>query len=120
MPAIKDGTIQQKTIEHPLRRLDQDQGFYAVCRSGVGFFGKVYDSNLLNGLIDFPPGGECAIIPIGTQKDMAIMLYVATGNEQHGLNAFHYLELLSWLLNPPAEKPQVLNQTAGSFTAIKG
>jgi HD-like signal output (HDOD) protein len=116
----KDGTTQQKTIEHPLRRLDQDQGFYAVYRSGVGFLGKAYESDLLKGLIDSPLSGECAIIPIGTQKDIAIMLYVATGREQHGLNAFHYLELLSWLFNPPVEKPQAQDEAAGSSMAVKG
>ena len=116
----KDGTIQQKTIEHPVKLLDQDQGFYAVYRSGVGFLGKAYDSDLLKDFLDFLPGGECAIIPIRTQRNVDVMLYVASGSERHGLNAFHYLELLSWLINPPSEKPKAPGQAAGSVIAIKG
>jgi HD-like signal output (HDOD) protein len=106
----RDCAVQQKIIENPSNSLDQDQGFCAVYRSGVGFLGKTYDSDLLRSLIDSPLSGECAIIPVGTQKDISIMLYVATGNEKKGLNAFHYLELLSWLFNPPAEKPQLLKE----------
>lgn len=113
----KDGTIQQKKIKQSLGRLDQDPGFYAVHRSGIGFLGNAYASNLLKGLIDLPSRGECAIIPVGKQKDIAIMLYVVTGDEHHGLNAFHYLELLSWLLTPQAENQLQSGQTVETFAA---
>ena len=63
--------------------------------------GKVYPSSLLKGLIDLPASGESAIIPVGKQNGVSIVLYVVTSHEQRGLNAFHYLELLSWLIGPP-------------------
>jgi len=106
----KNGSIQQKKIEQPMGRLDEDPGFYAVYRSGVGFLGKAYPSSLLGNLIDLPSSGECAIIPVGKRNDISLMLYVVTADEQHGLNAFHYLELLAWLIGPPAEHPPLPDQ----------
>jgi putative nucleotidyltransferase with HDIG domain len=108
----KNGSIQQKNIKETIGRLDEDPGFYAVYRSGIGFLGKVYPSSLLQGLIDLPTSGECAIIPVGKQKDVSIVLYVVTSDEQRGLNAFHYLELLSWLIGPPVEDINPSDQTA--------
>jgi HD-like signal output (HDOD) protein len=107
----KNGSIQQKNIKETIGRLDEDPGFYAVYRAGIGFLGKVYPSSLLKGLVDLPTSGECAIIPIGKQKDVSIVLYVVTSNEQQGLNAFHYLELLSWLMSPPVKDQKLSDQT---------
>ena len=108
----KNGSIQQKNIKQTIGRLDEDPGFYAVYRSGIGFLGKVYPSSLLKGLIDLPTSGECAIIPVGKQNGVSIVLYVVTNHEQRGLNAFHYLELLSWLIGPPVEDPNQSDQQA--------
>ena len=108
----KNGSIQQKNIKQTIGRLDEDPGFHAVYRSGIGFLGKVYPSSLLKNLIDLPTSGECAIIPVGKQKDITIVLYVVTSDEQRGLNAFHYLELLSWLIGPPVEDQNQFDQIA--------
>ena len=108
----KNGSVQQKSIKQTIGRLDEDPGFHAVYRSGIGFLGKVYPSSLLKNLIVLPTSGECAIIPVGKQKDISIVLYVVTSDEQRGLNAFHYLELLSWLIGPPVEEQNQPDQNA--------
>lgn len=100
----KDGTAQQSSPSPPKKQIDQDKGFHAVYKSGISFIGNAYDSPLLKGIIDLPEGGECAIIPVGKHRDTTIMLYVVTAKEQHGLGAFHYLELLSWLFSPSVMK----------------
>lgn len=108
----ENGSIQQKNIRETIGSLHEDPGFYAVYRSGIGFLGKVYPSSLLKGLVDLPTSGECAIIPVGKQKNVSIVLYVVTSDEQRGLNAFHYLELLSWLMGPPVEDRNPSDQKA--------
>ena len=102
----KNGRIQQTNIKRAIGRLDEDPGFYAVYRSGCGFFGKTYPTSLLKGLIELPDNSECAIIPVGKQKNVSVILYVVTADEQQGLSAFHYLELLSWLIASPAENKE--------------
>ena len=109
-----DGTIQQSTPSPPDKRIDQDPGFHAVHKSGISFIGSSYDSPLLNGIIDLPETGECAIIPVGKHQDTTIMLYVVTAGEQHGLGAFHYLELLSWLFSPSGLKMSGTAVAAGT------
>lgn len=104
LTAGKDGTAQQKTTPPPNIGLDQDKGFHAVYKSGISYLGKAYESPLLKGVIDLPEDGECAIIPVGKHQDTNIMLYVVTAAERHGLGAFHYLELLSWLFSPSVMK----------------
>jgi HD-like signal output (HDOD) protein len=108
---LENGGIQQTNIKKTMGRLDEDPGFHAVYRSGSGFFGKTYPINLLEGLIEIPENGECAIIPVGKQKNVSIILYVVTTEEQQGLNAFHYLELLSWLIASPAEDKSQTGQS---------
>ncbi len=115
----EDGKVLQKTPSPPEERIETDKGLHTVYKSGVSYLGNVYHSAVLEGILDLPQKGECAIIPVGKHQDITIMLYVVSAGEQNGLGAFHYLGMLSWLFSPAAQKQSEENLTAGT-TGVNG
>ena len=97
----------QRSSKGRFGRLDQDAALFAVHRSGVGFFGERFPSNLLEKLVDSPTDGECALIPAVTQGAVSIFLYVHRQGKFSGLSPQHYLEMLSWMTtsNNPSGMP---------------
>jgi len=92
--------IRQRSLNGQFGKIDADPVFQAVSRSGVGFFGKIFPSDLLNNMIDLVPDGECALIPFQSRPGMSLFLYPYTSRAFAGLSPHHYLELLSWMVTP--------------------
>ncbi len=92
--------IQQRSLNGQFGKIDADPVFQAVNRSGVGFFGKFFPSELLNNIIDLAQDGECALIPVQSRPGMSLFLYPYTTRTFAGLSPHHYLELLSWMVTP--------------------
>jgi len=92
--------IQQRSLNGKFGSIEADPVFQAVSRSGVGFFGKVFPSALLNNIIDPAQDGECALIPVHSRPGMSLFLYPYTAKAFAGLSPHHYLELLSWMVTP--------------------
>lgn len=92
--------VLQRSLKSSLGRIDCDPVFYAVYRSGVGFFGKPFSSTLLNKLVKVEPGGECALIPMLNKSGIAMLVYAYTAKQSTILSPHHYLELLSWMVTP--------------------
>lgn len=94
------GAMQQQSRKGDLGAIGADPVFAAVLRSGVGFFGKVFPSTLIDGLAAVPDAGECALLPILDQPPLAMFFYAYTETAYKGLSPHHYLELLSWMVTP--------------------
>jgi len=92
--------IQQRSLNGQFGKINADPVFQAVNRSGVGFFGKIFPSDLLNNIIDLAQDGECALIPVQSRPGMSLFLYPYTAKTFVGLSPHHYLELLSWMVTP--------------------
>ncbi|MDA8141689.1 MAG: HDOD domain-containing protein [Desulfobacteraceae bacterium] len=99
--AIEKGkNIRQQTFKGQLGSLDQDPVLQAVQKTGIGFFGKIFPSAILNKVAQLPANGECALFPIAIQAQLTMFFYAYNVVPQQGLSAHHYLELLSWLIMP--------------------
>jgi HD-like signal output (HDOD) protein len=92
--------VQQRSVTGQFGKIDADPVFKAVNRSGIGFFGKIFPSGLLNKLIDPAPAGECALLSVQNRPGLSIFLYAYKTKVFPGLSPHHYLELLSWLIAP--------------------
>jgi len=101
------GQIRRKEIKNLRSRIDEDPVFLWVYDSGMVFLGKVFSTNLNRDVKDLPTAGECGVMLINKQKRLATLVYVASSREDGGINPFHYLELLSWLINSPKEISQL-------------
>ena len=111
--------IQQRSLNGQFGKIDADPVFQAVNRSGVGFFGKRFPSELICNVMDLSLVGECALIPIRNQADMSLFLYAYTANEFDGLSPHHYLELLSWMITPTAvHAPSTASQAVEGDTKM--
>ncbi|MCJ8500351.1 HDOD domain-containing protein [Desulfatitalea alkaliphila] len=97
------GGMRQQSHKGDLGAVAADPVFDAVCRSGVGFLGKVFPSPLIAALMDPPPGGECALLPVVVQPPLIMFFYACTERTYEGLSPHHYLELLSWMVAPSAQ-----------------
>lgn len=87
----------QKTRKGRIGAIDDDAVLSAVHRSGVGFFGEQFPSQLFDSLTDSPGGGECALLPVVIKGPVSIFLYAFSKEKVSGLSPQHYLELLSWM-----------------------
>lgn len=119
--------IRQQTFKGKMGTIGQDPVFQAVHKGGIGFFGNIFPSPLLERVVTLPPAGECALIPIVNRSQLSIFFYAyAAGASQDGVSPHHYLELLSWLITPtskPADdtcrdleapvEPASVDETAG-------
>ncbi|MCB2149646.1 MAG: HDOD domain-containing protein [Deltaproteobacteria bacterium] len=92
--------LEQRSAKGSLGALDEEPVLAAVHRSGVGFFGNRFPSNLLDRLSGAPVSGECALIPVVNKGQVAVFIYVFSENGFTGVSPQHYLELLSWMVTP--------------------
>lgn len=101
--------IRQQTLKEKIGTICQDPVFQAVHNGGIGFFGHIFPSPLIERVVSLPATGECALIPIVNKKQLSIFFYAyAAGTFQKKVSPHHYLELLSWLITPtskPAKAP---------------
>lgn len=95
-----DKGLVQKSIKGDLGRIDDDPVFSTVYRSGTAFFGKSFPCRLLERFMDRPPNNDCALIPILIGPTISIFFYTVTSNSFSGVSCHHYLELLSWVVDP--------------------
>jgi HD-like signal output (HDOD) protein len=100
MRYTKDRGLSQKSAAGQLGRLDREPVFDAVHRSGVGFFGSRFPSDLLDRLSGRAESGECALIPVVVKGQVAVFLYVFSAKGFTGISPQQYLELLSWMVTP--------------------
>lgn len=113
---IKSGQgIGQKTLKGDLGSIDQDIVFKAVQKSGIGFFGKIFPSEILNKAAVLPSSGECALIPVVNKAQLSLFFYAFSEKCYSGVSPHHYLELLSWLITPAARNGT--SETAETDTA---
>lgn len=95
-----DNDLVQKSIKGDLGRIDDDPVFSTVYRSGTAFFGKSFPCRLLERFMDPLPNNDCALIPILIGPAISIFFYARTSNSFSGVSCHHYLELLSWVVDP--------------------
>jgi len=93
------GLFQKSTVGQ-LGRLDREPVFDAVHRSGVGFFGSRFPSELIEKFSGRTESGECALIPVVIKGQVAVFLYVFSEKGFTGISPQQYLELLSWMVTP--------------------
>lgn len=92
--------LLQKSAAGQLSRLDREPVFDAVHRSGVGFFGSRFPSELLEKFSGPAESGECALIPVVIKGQVAVFLYVFREKGGTKISPQQYLELLSWMVTP--------------------
>ncbi|MDY6951089.1 MAG: HDOD domain-containing protein [Thermodesulfobacteriota bacterium] len=102
----KEGQMTRKEIKDPHGRIDDDPVFLWVYRSGMAFSGKVFSNNLTRIIKDLPTTGECGVMSVTKDDGQVTLVYVVSDKEDEGITAFHYLELLSWLIKSPKEMAQ--------------
>ncbi|GAB6097664.1 hypothetical protein JCM14469_39180 [Desulfatiferula olefinivorans] len=94
------GTLKSRETRNTPYAMAHDPVFSRVYTSGFSFFGHVFQTAITNGLYPMPEAGECAIIPLSRKGDRINLLFAVAAPDTGGLGPFHYLELLSWLVNP--------------------
>ncbi|MBF0475060.1 MAG: HDOD domain-containing protein [Deltaproteobacteria bacterium] len=80
--------------------LKEDPVFSWVYQSGRSFIGQAFISDLATGITHLPLEGECAVILLEKNDKLSVLVYVVSRRKMGGLGPLHYLELLSWLVNP--------------------
>jgi len=100
MRYAREKGLFQKSTAGQLGRLDREPVFDAVHRSGVGFFGSRFPSELLEKFSGRVESGECALIPVVIKGQVAVFLYVFSEKGFTGISPQQYLELLSWMVTP--------------------
>ncbi|WP_319524090.1 HDOD domain-containing protein [uncultured Desulfosarcina sp.] len=101
----KERGLFQKSTAGQLGRLNREPVFEAVYRSGVGFFGSRFPSELLEKFSGQAESGECALIPMVIKGQVAVFLYVFSAKGFTGISPQQYLELLSWMVTPKKTLP---------------
>jgi HD-like signal output (HDOD) protein len=96
-----NGQIERTDIENVRGRLNGEPILYWVSKSKLPFLGKVFSSKLFERIDARPPDGECAIVPLGRLDGLDFLLVAASACAGGSPGPFHYLELISWQLNPP-------------------
>ena len=94
----RKGVLQQ-TIKDNMGELDREPVFQAVQRSGVGFFGNVFASDIINGIVPIRDDWECALLPVVNRSDITMFFFAYTMTHYDGLSPHHYLELLFWMIS---------------------
>lgn len=95
---------RMKRVSNVSYAIAEDPVFSRVYHSRIAFFGKLFMTEITRGILPLPKTGECAVIPLGKRSGNATLLFVLAERQTSGLNAFHYLELLSSLVNPRMEE----------------
>ena len=91
--------VLQQTIKDNLGELAREPVFQAVQRSGVGFFGNAFASDVISGIIPIRDDWECALLPVVNRPDISMFFFAYTMTHFDGLSPHHYLELLSWMIS---------------------
>lgn len=86
--------------------IDDDPVFARAYSSGFSFFGKNFPVKIVKNIIEIPLNGDCAVIPLGKKDDRVNLIYAVSTGTVPEIGSFHYLELLSWLINPEIENPE--------------
>lgn len=102
-PFDSDYKIDHEKITDVKRHIKNDPVFSWIVKTKHSFFGKPFQSFMLNGIIELPETGECAILPININQKSINLLYVHSLKETEGLNPFNYLTILLWLIIPPKD-----------------
>ncbi len=104
------GRLGSETINRQ-PHIVKDQVLVTACEKGLSFFGKVYDSEFFEDLIDLPVEGECGLIPIEVTADSAKLIFAVNSKERQGMSPLHFLDLLSWVI-APAQTAKLSNDAA--------
>jgi HD-like signal output (HDOD) protein len=121
MRRVSGQGLEQRSAKGSFGALDEEPVLAAVHRSGVGFFGNRFPSNLLDRLSGAPASGECALFPVVNKGQVAVFIYVFSENGFAGLSPQHYLELLSWMVTPRKKNMAVLpTQSAAAVQTDSG
>ncbi len=99
----ENGERVNRDIGHVGVHTSVDPIFDWVRGSKQPFFGKVFESQLLDALGESgpDPGGDCAVVALGSIGGPELLVYVASNRAMTEPGPFQYLELMSWSLNPP-------------------
>ena len=108
--------IRQKSIKGNIGAIDNDPVFQAVHKTSIGFFGKIFPSPLIDKVVQTPPIGECALLPIINKPKLSIFFYAFSATEYTGLSPHHYLELLSWMMTTPGRTATSADASAAKTT----
>ena len=90
-------------IPVPDRDLRTSTVFSWVLDSGAPFVGEVFYTDLFEGIAELPDSGKCGIIPVENSGGAQVLAFVASQEEPMGVNPFHFLELIGWLVSPTPE-----------------
>jgi HD-like signal output (HDOD) protein len=104
----KNGNRKMKKVSNMKHNIHDDLIFSRVFDSGIAFFGNIFKTEIIKGILELPKTGECAIIPLSIKPNLVTLIFVVSANENVDceLSPFHYLELLSSLINPLIEEDQ--------------
>ena len=91
--------VFQQTMKTDLGALDREPVFQAVQRSGVGFFGNAFASDVINGIVPIREDWECALLPVVNRQTTTLFFFAYTMTHYDGLSPHHYLELLFWMIS---------------------
>jgi len=108
---FKDKHQHQKSssVANIQYNIDDDPVFSRAYSSGYSFFGKVFPAKIINHIMKLPVTGECAVIPLGKRGDRMNLIYAVSATTVSKISQFHYIELLSWLINPEIKHPRTAN-----------
>ncbi len=98
----KKSNLQSKEVKDIKYNIEEDPVFQRTYSSGFAFFGKVFPAAVFRNMIPIPipETGDCAVIPLGRKDDRVNLIYAVSTKTKADIGPFHYLELLSWLINP--------------------
>lgn len=96
----KKNNLLSKEIKDIKYNIEEDPVFERTYSSGFAFFGKVFPAAVFQNMIPIPETGDCAVIPLGQKDDRVNLIYAVSTKTKADIGPFHYLELLSWLVNP--------------------
>lgn len=115
----KKGNRKMKNVSNMKHNIYDDLIFSRVFDSGISFFGNIFKSEITKGILELPNTGECAIIPLSIKPDIVTLIYVVSEKENEACerSPFHYLELLSSLINPLIEEDQQKGDDSAQHSA---
>ena len=99
----KKSNLLSKEVKDIKYNIEEDPVFQRTYSSGFAFFGKVFPAAVFRNMITVPETGDCAVIPLGRKDDRVNLIYAVSTKTKADIGPFHYLELLSWLINPEIE-----------------
>lgn len=91
-------------LPDPRAEISGDFTFRSVLESRAPFFGRIFESPVLQALGHRPQPGECALIPLGGRGDEHFLLFVESGEAAVTPGPLHFLELISLQIHSPAHR----------------